>query len=310
MKKIMIIARAALLTPAIITAMQSPLDKQANHKAFVEFDIAFKNPPSNVLNSASSYGIYDGAGYDTFETIVRMQLDPSVAKKALPTSVRTALETLSKKSIDMLDISQCEVQIVGPGQTSDTRGKECNVIFHGFGQATLQKKFFSINLPMGIFDPRAIGRATSSPIAINSLKAEQVVTHASGPDNQDTAYSPNNARFLVEKNNDFASGWTVAYLQEQQTASVTFVLLCTNKNSYDAITTIAQTSNTVRELLNNLAAYALQTSANSKSILQNAVTTIQNLIIEAQPIAEDTALQKALTDLSDALNGLEKVMRL
>lgn len=109
-----------------------------------------------------------------------------------------------------------------------------NLVYHTVLGAWTGKTFLNISPEMGIFNAQGANCKTSSPVSCESIKPTEVNWHAD-PASKLGAFSPNNARFILEKA-PIATFWS--YMAHGGRSIITFNIIVTNpdlKNKLDGI---------------------------------------------------------------------------
>ncbi len=120
--------------------------------------------------------------------------------------------------------------------------KTLNLVYHNLIRDCLMSTEgfnpldFSVNAPIGIFEPNGITNTDSHSATIGALAPEAVIIHGDGtPEGEGQLYSPNNVRFKIDDERQVASFWSVAVAPDNQHAALNFNFIIFNQALADLL---------------------------------------------------------------------------
>lgn len=195
------------------------------------------------LSYLPKFGIYDSQKYPLIPTYNAFLLPINVIIEAAPIELIKAILwgkgikikgknpiTLKADFINRINPKEIisAISINATNRNPDFIDKFIyNVVFHSLILNQRNKPdFFNIKEFMGIFTlpSGAISAAKEDSIAVNKLSKE-IINYHEGP-----AFSPNNAKFKIDKSRKVVAFWTAAILDDIKKISITFDLIFLDKN--------------------------------------------------------------------------------
>jgi hypothetical protein len=158
-------------------------------------------------------GIYNPSQYKMLRELCRFQVDSGQMMQSLPEKVRKELLSKIPKNVSI----ESNILVL---RKPDRMGQVYNIVFHPYAKKWFSsnphgpKLDFTYNVNMGLFDGYGIKEVGGNErISLNRFVVQSVNPHGgykSGNDILYTHYSPDNAKFLVEKDKTVSTFLAIA----------------------------------------------------------------------------------------------------
>lgn len=282
-----------------------------------EFQINLKENQQKLSTGPSPYQHFDhipalgfyGDPYQFSLRLALIELNPHMITYALPDSLKKSLIQHIAPGKSLQEVLHgrtvyAHVMISGfiPGKNT------YNIVFHPFGYSfmkpPIEKPYFNIYIPMGIFNPHGIA-PTSHGISFEQFNPENVNAH----NGASIAFSPNNARIALSPNRSISTFWSAAYSPDKNYITITYHIMVNDQKIEENFKQFIKTAANLENLLSSLE-IAKNTLANpeDKNALTMAIDSITT-ILHWQDYQQRVKLSALLTQLTLQLNQLQQQLK-
>ncbi len=260
-------------------------------------------------------------GYPMRSRLALIQANPIKAKKSLPSLLQKAINSMHIPENAKIEyvIVIYGLHVVKKVKESDKKDpvliivkkkfdKE-NIVLHPWANTWKKKLYFSVHVPMGIFNPDGI---KPLDLGLNSFRSLKVTPHSGGG----VAFSPNNAKFSIyPPNREISSSWFAGISPNKKNVMIAFIVLANTDNAEKIIITAIKNAITLQDFLTKLSDAANFFKKDDQKALNDAVKTIKNIALGQQvsdkptpDFTSATQLTIQLTQLNKALTNLQKAL--